>query len=473
MATRRSKSVARLRSYALEVLVCCALCGCASQRTSTDESSASASLESVVTTSSAEMRSSSRVDNQTEPYVTDTGVAFDKVIELERADRQLRGPIFFKSEALDHHLHDESIAHNDQRLPDDWMAIHNIDVGQGDAFLIEFACAAMLVDTGGERTEVEEGVTLDGRDLFRDYVTRFFQRRPDLNRTFDLVVISHPHQDHAYGATWLAERVADTTPGQAITVRHYVDAGVTWPTPANRAPSGLPEVKQLRAALRAAGVKLYTVTIRKIESASDPMGLTGPDVNPLKACGNGPDPVIHALWGKVSNTWQPKNENNHSVVLRLDFGESSILFTGDLQKEGIREMIDGFDANPAVFDVDVLKVGHHGSHNATTLELVELTSPEVALIGVGDKTFEVGGYTAFSFGHPHRAAIDALLDETLGVSGTRTPIQVEVGVRGAFEQTPSEFEPRTVERAVFATGWDGDVVLFMSAQGEIRVETSR
>src|ERR1700709_786735 len=70
------------------------------------------------------------------------------------------------------------------------MRVHFIDVGQGAATLVEFPCAAVLVATGGEtnadfKSDSELTAYLDG----------FFKRRPDLNNTFHLLVLSHAHVD--------------------------------------------------------------------------------------------------------------------------------------------------------------------------------------------------------------------------------------------------------------------------------------
>src|SRR5687767_8112481 len=68
------------------------------------------------------------------------------------------------------------------------MSAHNINIGQGESILLEFRAAAVLIDAGGEAT----GDNRDRDDLV-DYLNRFFTRRTDLNRTFAMVIISHPH----------------------------------------------------------------------------------------------------------------------------------------------------------------------------------------------------------------------------------------------------------------------------------------
>ena len=76
----------------------------------------------------------------------------------------------------------------------DSMKLHVIDVGQGTALLLEFPCAAVLVDTGGEQNS-----EFDSVPALIGYLDDFFARRTDLKKTLSLLVISHPHIDHTRG----------------------------------------------------------------------------------------------------------------------------------------------------------------------------------------------------------------------------------------------------------------------------------
>ena len=71
------------------------------------------------------------------------------------------------------------------------------------------------------------------------------------------------------------------------------------------------------------------------------------------------------------------SENNSSIVIQLDFGETNCLFMGDAESE-VEESIEWND-------IDILKVSHHGSSDATTLPFLEDTKPEYAIISVGKK----------------------------------------------------------------------------------------
>ena len=74
------------------------------------------------------------------------------------------------------------------------MRAHFIDVGQGAATLVEFPCAAVLIDTGGEANgDFNSTVAL------MDYLDTFFNGRADLNKTLASIILTHPHIDHTRG----------------------------------------------------------------------------------------------------------------------------------------------------------------------------------------------------------------------------------------------------------------------------------
>ncbi len=89
--------------------------------------------------------------------------------------------------------------------------------------------------------------------------------------------------------------------------------------------------------------------------------------------------------------------NNDSIVLRMDYGESRYLFTGDAEKKAEREMIEFYGADG--LDSDVLKVGHHGSNTSSSPDFLSAVSPEIAVISC-----ETGN----SYGHPHTITLTRL-----------------------------------------------------------------
>jgi competence protein ComEC len=101
------------------------------------------------------------------------------------------------------------------------------------------------------------------------------------------------------------------------------------------------------------------------------------------------------------------NLNNYSAVLRVTYGETSFLFTGDAEVLPEREMLAG----NLPLEADVLKVGHHGSRTSTSESFLKEVDPSVAVISVGKDN---------TYGHPHSEILERLAKH--GVATFRTDI---------------------------------------------------
>ena len=102
-----------------------------------------------------------------------------------------------------------------------------------------------------------------------------------------------------------------------------------------------------------------------------------------------------------------------------------------------------------MLDVDVMQVSHHGSYNGTTEALLAEITPEIAVIEVG-KSATHKQWTAWAYGHPRKQAIDML---EKWVKRTRSPVTEPVAT------AVHSFTPITIRHAIYATGWDGPVVV--------------
>ncbi len=91
------------------------------------------------------------------------------------------------------------------------------------------------------------------------------------------------------------------------------------------------------------------------------------------------------------------NSNDNSVVLHLGCGTLDVLFTGDAEASAEGEML--VQSVVPVPDVDVLKVGHHGSRTATSEMFLEITQPEYGIISAGQEN---------TYGHPHEETLQRL-----------------------------------------------------------------
>jgi competence protein ComEC len=323
------------------------------------------------------------------------------------------------------------------------MRMHVIDVGQGSATLLEFPNAAVLVDTGGEQNaHFDSNAELDA------YLDWFFAARPDLHGELASLVLTHPHLDHTRG---VATVLAHHPPHNVVTNGQSVGSGA----------DGQNSLRQYALDHQA------TVALREAKLDDiPPRGLTDEVIDPVH--GTPIDPVITVLWGQVSTDpgWgeafgNPRftNCNNHCVVLRVDFGQASILITGDLESAALPDLVKRYQGT-GLLDVDVYLVGHHGSANGTTPDLVAAMTPRLALISMGPSDREED-WSGWKYGHPRKEIVDML---EAGVSGMRAPVQVHDATDA------KQFENRQITHAIYATGWDRSIVVELGSDGSIRVE---
>lgn len=115
-------------------------------------------------------------------------------------------------------------------------------------------------------------------------------------------------------------------------------------------------------------------------------------------------------------TWET---NAASIVSRFDAGESSVLFTGDAPLSVEKYIVNNYRK---YIDVDVLKLGHHGSRTSSSENFVRAASPELALISAGRDN---------SYGHPHKEVTDLLT--RLGISSLSTQTEETTTLQAGAE----------------------------------------
>ncbi|MDP1828869.1 MAG: MBL fold metallo-hydrolase [Archangium sp.] len=326
------------------------------------------------------------------------------------------------------------------------LRMHVIDIGQGAATLFEFPCAAVLIDTGGESTS-----HFDSIQVLKDYLEAFFARRTDLNRTLAAVFITHPHIDHTRGLPLVMK---DFNVGQLITNGQPRGVDGLVLESGGEAQELAEQAMKKRGALR-------TVARTEVENGK---GLTDAQIDPVQC--EGIDPQLTVFWGGLKqNTegWEQKtfaNANNHSLVVRVDVGGHPVLVTGDLETEAIHALLA---AHGSTLNSDVFLVGHHGSHNGTTMGLMKTLTPCMAVISMGAASREED-WTAWVYGHPRKAAVQTVA-AGLGCSRPRRDVQVATGQR--------RFEGFSLTTALYGTGWEGTVVLEENEFGSWRAFTER
>jgi len=252
-------------------------------------------------------------------------------------------------------------------LPDGRLHLVMLDIGQGDAVLVVAPSgAAMLIDGGPD-----PDVTL----------RRLGSALPWWRRSIDIVLLTHPHQDHVGGLPEVLRR---------FRVGTVLDGGRAYSNPAYAQLLALAAVKpgatyQLARAGARVRLDAHTTLTLLYPSETDAAG-------PLPA-------------GDI---------NNASVVGLLRFGRFGALLTGDAEAP-VEALLAERDA---LTRVDVLKVGHHGSRSGTTPAFVAALHPTVGLISVGADN---------EYGHPSPDTLRVLADA--GVSVLRTDLDGTVEVR--------------------------------------------
>lgn len=229
----------------------------------------------------------------------------------------------------------------------DELRVSFIDVGQGDSEFIELPNGeTMLIDAGTNET---------GKNVV-DYIKSLGYT------SIDYVVGTHPHEDHIgglddviktfdIGSIYMPKVTADTK-----TFEDVLDAAESKNLMINTAKSG--------------------VSIMNTEDLS--VKFLAPTLDSYE------------------------NTNDYSAVVKVVYGETSYLFTGDAEEFSESLITDDVNA-------DVLKVGHHGSSTSTSTEFLKKVSPSSAVISCGKDN---------SYGHPHSETLQKLAD--MGTAVYRT-----------------------------------------------------
>ncbi len=232
-----------------------------------------------------------------------------------------------------------------QHTPD--LKITFLDVGQGDAAVVESPSGkVMLIDTGG---------LLHNGDTEGRKVVAPFLRSEGINH-IDAILLSHPHADHIGGAADILDR---------FPVDEIIDNGQD---------SEVPLVAKILKEAHDHGTVYHRATRGELLDFGD-----GVHVEVLEPSGN----------------TSMQSENDASLIVKIEYGSTSCLLTGDA--EAGEE--DKLEKTGDLLKSDVLKVGHHGSHTSTTADFLNAIHPKIAIISVGAHNL---------YGHPSIEVLDRL-----------------------------------------------------------------
>jgi len=257
----------------------------------------------------------------------------------------------------------------------DTVEVWFFDVGQGDGILINTPASEQIVVDGGPDADI----------------VRMLNRvMPKGDKTIELLILTHNHADHLSGA---------------LAVVQHFDIKLVWLSGAIHTSDGyinfLTKIKER-------GINIDLVSVGdKIEFGQ----LQGVVLFPLESY----------------NGQLPKNQHDANLVTSWQYGQIKWLLTGDAETPHERQIISAGLLAPH----QILKIGHHGSRTSTSVELLNIVKPQLAIIQVGRDN---------KFNHPHPDVIERLnsygikilrndLDYTIKFSIWPDYFQYQTGIR--------------------------------------------
>lgn len=256
------------------------------------------------------------------------------------------------------------------RAKDGEFRVWFFDVGQGDATFIETKDGKQILIDGGPDDSV---------------LQKLSSVMWPWDHSLDAIVITHPDADHITGLISVLERYDVTT---------IYETGVR---------GGTPMIQALDQAIKNENAKL------KIIRAGQKF-----DFGNAQA-------IVY--WPTEDLELNQKDRNNTSIVLKILFGETSIVLTGDAE-----ELVET-KIGSTIGDVDILKAGHHGSKTSTSSKFVNQLKPEAAVISSGEDN---------RYGHPHPIVLERLRE--VGARILRTDLDGDILLRsdgGSYKISPA------------------------------------
>ena len=248
------------------------------------------------------------------------------------------------------------------------LKISMLDVGQGDAILIQTGKQTILIDTSDT----------DERDLLVNGLEKFSVTK------IDKLILTHPHADHIGSAKALInpskKEIAANPYLEKISVAEVYDNGIA---------ASSPLYKNYMKAVNAKGVTHKSLKVGDTLDFGN-----GVKFNVLFPTSE--------LVNAVNNGGQKSDPNNESVVGKLTYKKFSMMFTGDAEKEVEAQLLA--NNKTKALKCDVLKSGHHGSYTASTKDFVAAVNPSYVLISAGPAEERRNTY-----GHPHLEPLENYL----------------------------------------------------------------
>lgn len=254
------------------------------------------------------------------------------------------------------------------------LEIHFLDVGQGDATFIRTPKnTTILIDSGGSYSNSYDV----GKDLIMPYL---FDRG---YTSIDYVFISHFDQDHCGGLMYIMKE---------LNVKNII-IGKQFELSENY--NKFLEIAEDRK------IKIFVLEAEKrIEIENDL--------------------YFEILWPDSKNIINENSLNNNSLVCKMYYKNFSMLFTGDIEKVAENAILEKYKDNLECLKSTVLKIAHHGSNTSTINDFLDVVSPQIALIGVGEDN---------KFGHPSDETIKKLTDKGIRIYRTDKSGEITIKIK--------------------------------------------
>ena len=283
---------------------------------------------------------------------------------------------------------------------DSSLTIHFVDVGQGDACIIELPDDKKMIIDGGK--DKEKGKLLTYIDEVIDPNDEMLESKKDGGYGFDYAILTHSDEDHCGGLDDVINQYGARVfyrPNEAATYNGYADPG-------KRDLLGNHTEKNTLAYKRVIEAG-YTGEAAYVTNANDD------ETSVIKPDGideNDPNYYELNFYTPIKNSY--KDFNDYSPVMILSYQGKKIALSGDAEKEAEAEFVAAAQAGEGKYSVftdeytvDVIKLGHHGSRTSSSQEYLETITTDsycknvLAIVSCGFGN---------SYGHPHDETITRL-----------------------------------------------------------------
>lgn len=267
------------------------------------------------------------------------------------------------------------------------LIINFLDVGQGDCIIIQLPDGKnMIIDSGSAKVSTAKPA-----------IENFTNEKGITS--FDYLLLTHADEDHVGNMSWVIDNFTIGhifRPNNNTTyAKTQVDISVI---PESFNPATLSQNEVSTETYARFMLSVYNkfasgeTTVEIFNKDSDFSGKIKCDDKEISYSFDFLTPVAE------KNEITYSNRNDYSPYVKLSYASKSIMFTGDGEAKMMQEYVDNYgNAN----NIDVLKVGHHGSENATSTNLLNVIDPEYAIIQCG-----LGN----SYKHPHKQVLDRLTE---------------------------------------------------------------